>query len=607
MEIDADVKSITKLEDYFFIVPDYQREFVWKPEEQVDRFIIDITNEYDPHNNHDQRSYFIGSIILVKNGEKFNVIDGQQRLTTIIISLIAFRDLLDSHKKEDLNQKTNEYLSNLKNLISKFDVGSDKNQIRLELQYEESKDFLDKLINKEKFEDQKTPSIIKMEGAYEHIKNQFSAYLEESLESLIQFIRFFLTKIELVVIETKDLGSALKIFETINQRGVGLNAMDLFKNLLFSQVNEEHFQQIKELWKNITANLQKCNEDGNPLRFLRYFLMARYYNGILREDDIYKWIISDDGREKTEYDERPLDLAKEIEKSSRLYAGFVQSTELLNDGSYYPSITNIGYINKYKSRQHIILLLALNQNTDKEVIEYLAKQIESFFFYSISLKIQAKDNERLFVSWASKLRGKSNIDEINDIVKGSMLPYLKKKLKDFTPTFHYIHDYNYKPLYRLRFILGKLENTIRQKAGYPVHGHRFINNLHVEHIFPQTPKNGVLPDQFDNEEEYKEYVHRLGNITLIEGRINQAVNNFNELDNNWFESKQGEYSNSALLISALLNDQYTMGKDTALNRFKKEVSYEFKVWDKDSIEKRQEMLYQLVLDTWKINGKRIDE
>ncbi len=81
MEINAAVHSISKLKDYFFLVPDYQREYVWKVDDQVEQFLEDIDNEYDSRKI-DQKSYFIGSIIIVKNAGKYDVIDGQQRLTT---------------------------------------------------------------------------------------------------------------------------------------------------------------------------------------------------------------------------------------------------------------------------------------------------------------------------------------------------------------------------------------------------------------------------------------------------------------------------------------------------------------------------------------------
>ncbi len=72
--------------------------------------------------------------------------------------------------------------------------------------------------------------------------------------------------------------------------------MDLVKNLLFRQANESQFSTIKETWKNINEALLRCGEHENPLRFLRYFMMARYHNGILREDDIYNWIITKAGK-----------------------------------------------------------------------------------------------------------------------------------------------------------------------------------------------------------------------------------------------------------------------------------------------------------------------
>ncbi len=75
MKIDAQVKSIEKLKDYFFLVPDYQREYVWKADDQVEQFLRYIDNEYD-ENAEQQESYFIGSIIIVKNKNKYDVIDG---------------------------------------------------------------------------------------------------------------------------------------------------------------------------------------------------------------------------------------------------------------------------------------------------------------------------------------------------------------------------------------------------------------------------------------------------------------------------------------------------------------------------------------------------
>lgn len=351
MKIDAKVQAISKLKDYFFLVPDYQREYVWTPDDEVEQFLIDIENEYIPKAN-EQRTYFLGSIIIVNNGTCFDVVDGQQRLTTIMLSLCAFRDLL---KEKVLNSAQKNYLQTIENLLYNFDIESGETRVRLELQYEESYDYLTTLIQGQSYDGTQSPSISRMQDAYMKIRQHLRMY--DDTDVLIDFIKYFLTRIELVVIESQDLSSALKIFETINQRGVGLNAMDLVKNLLFCHAKESDFAKIKDIWKEIIQHLQDCHEDQNPLRFLRYFLVARYYNGILREDDIYKWIISPKGKQVTGYETHPVEFAKEISCISKRYSDLVKATELQQDGGEYPHVTNIGFINKYKSRQHLILLL----------------------------------------------------------------------------------------------------------------------------------------------------------------------------------------------------------------------------------------------------------
>ena len=132
MEIKAQVHNIVKLKDYFFIVPDYQREYVWKVDDQVEQFLVDIDNEFEPCAKQ-QSSYFIGSIIVVKNDKKYDVIDGQQRLTTIVLTMCAFRDVM---KGLTLDEHQAQYLKVISEWLSTFDVAAGNVQLRLELQYE---------------------------------------------------------------------------------------------------------------------------------------------------------------------------------------------------------------------------------------------------------------------------------------------------------------------------------------------------------------------------------------------------------------------------------------------------------------------------------------
>ncbi|MBK5944755.1 DUF262 domain-containing protein [Halorhodospira halophila] len=603
MHIDAKVHSIQELKDFYFVVPDYQREYVWEADDQVEQFLSDIDNEYEP-GTHDQPAYFLGSIIIVNREGKFDVIDGQQRLTTIVLSLCVMRDLMKGLK---LDQRQSNYLKTIQEWLSHFDIKTDGTQVRLELQYEESRDYLARLIMGQHYNGEETASIRRMSEAYRRVNDHFCQYLDKGLNELTNYARYLLTSIEMVVIKSENLSSALKIFETINQRGVGLNAMDLVKNLLFSEARESDFSAIKETWQRIVKNLESCRDGDKPLRFLKYFLVGRYHRGVLREDEIYKWIISTTGKSALNYQSEPLNLAREMERLSERYARLVNATEDFSNNSAYPSVSNIGFINKYGSRQHLVLLLALPQGSSDQLLDYLASQIESFFFFSNAIGIQGRENERLFARWAAELRQAKDRAAIDEVVRSRMLQYLKDRLPEFRGRFTTLNHTAFNPLYRQRFILGRMENTIRQQAGMSQHGNNFIQSLQVEHIFPQTPHNDVIPPEFEDMEAYQLAVAKLGNVTLLEGMINQAVNNFNDLESNWFCAKQAEYVKSNVIMTNMLDPKYQIGKNTGLNRVREKIGYFFESWSRESIEIRQRVLMELAFETWTLSGERVDK
>ena len=134
---------------------------------------------------------------------------------------------------------------------------------------------------------------------------------------LKKFVVFLLNKTSFIRIETYDITDALKIFETINQRGKGLDPMDLLKNMVFRQVERTKFKELNMNWKSITNSLESIDE--KPLRFLRYFIMANYdtskeKDGILREDQIYSWLSNNN--HQCHYQEAPFQF---VQKMKLLY------------------------------------------------------------------------------------------------------------------------------------------------------------------------------------------------------------------------------------------------------------------------------------------------
>lgn len=494
-------------------------------------------------------------------------------------------------------------------MLYKYSLATNTEQVRLELQYEESRDILSHIIKlsvngeefpKNYFLNNSTTSVTNILLAYTHITTYYHTIIQDDLNSALAEIHYFLSKVEIVMIETEELGNALKIFETINQRGAGLNAMDLTKNLLFINSDSTEFGQIKEIWKKNSEVLKECKEDDKPMRFMRYFFMARYTSDVITEDRIYRWLTSADGVKSVGYDSTPIDFAKELLVLAKRYARLVSATDKYDVN--LPSVYNIGLINKTSTRQHLILLLALHQDVSDSVLEFLAKQLENYFFYTVCLKIQAKTHEKFFARVAQKLRGKKTIEEVKPIIEDTLGRFVAEKIGDFKQIFPTIKTHLFKPDYRLRYVFGKMDMYISRLCGLPCPNNiASYSQYQIEHILPQTPKDDFLGEWMDAV-EYKKDLDSLGNVTLLEGLINKAVNKFNDLSSDWFNKKQREYYNSVLPITRLLSSNYLIGNNTALNRYRQSSGYEFDRWDKQSIVKRQQLLCQLALQIWKFDS-----
>ncbi|MHB8261843.1 MAG: DUF262 domain-containing protein [Bacteroidia bacterium] len=604
MKIDAEVKQVKSLKDYFFLVPDYQREYVWENDDHVARFLQDIYDEFDP-NSDTQTNYFIGSTIIVESSTKgyYDVIDGQQRLTTIIITLCCMRASLSKLKLDEEHLEEAEEKEQLLRIISEllfeYNIQKRKKNVRLELQYAESKDYIVKLIEEKEYTDEVTSSISRMINAKSTI-SEFLQDLENNNQStLMNFIRYFLLNVEMVIIQPDDIGSALTIFETINERGVGLDAMDLLKNLLFKNASENEFKVIKEIWKEIVTNLQNCGEGDKPLRFLRYFFIARYHDGVIREEEIYKWVISRVGKQKIKYETDPVKFAKEIRSASEKYKSFIEATRIGEADLNYPNLTGIAYLTK-GARQPFILLLALKDSLPNSAIKILARNIESLMFYYAMNKVLTKYYESLFAELAVKIRSLKNITELKVFIESEFAKVVNKQKESFEAGFEYRNQGDIQPQYRIKYIFGKIDEYARSNSNLPSNPLSFYQSHQLEHILPQTGVNipkEIYPEEYD----YPNNVYKIGNLTLLEGPLNGIINHANDLSTEeWFSTKANAYKQSSIVLTRSFTEN-PLGQNTAYNRFVSTNLKHFGTWNKEKIKERQQMLKKLMVNTWSVD------
>ncbi|MDZ8052826.1 MAG: DUF262 domain-containing protein [Aulosira sp. ZfuVER01] len=364
----------------FYVVRDYQREYVWE-EKQVGELLEDVYKQYSDNKSGSDWEYFIGSIIVCDSQGVYELIDGQQRMTTTYLIFCAIRDYREQIKPQ-------EPLDSLKVLIASSHVdqnGNERFRDRVELQYEDSRGVLEKIARKNDINDIKdTSSVKKIKKAYQvaldFFKKEFGED-ESAVQEVKQFYACFIKNVKLVRVETKSRSHALTVFATINNRGVGLNAMDLLKNLMFMQLDAQDFDKLKKQWKEMVDILFKAQE--KPLRFLRYFIMARYdAEKRIREDRIYDWFI--ENKKICKYEEKPFEFINELVKSATAFFHFKNGRDASGEVNRF--LLNISY---FSTTQHLMLLLAA-QNLSIELFTELCKQIESFLFVYIITRVLAR-------------------------------------------------------------------------------------------------------------------------------------------------------------------------------------------------------------------------
>jgi hypothetical protein len=594
LNIESKDLSIEDLYKDFYVVPDFQREFVWE-RAQVEKLLQDVHDEFYDEEGQLIKGpeYFLGSIVVCRAEDgTFNLIDGQQRMTTIYLVLCAIRDLLRELKETD-----NSTLMSQIAFASIDEVGDEVFRHRLDLQYDDSKGILKMIVDEpDKIDTTNltTTSVKRIHTAYQDIYEFLRVNCDFSPKKLKLFYATFTKRVKLIRIITPTLTNALKVFETINDRGVGLNAMDLLKNLLFMKTTSSEYPTLKQRWEDLIKILDGCGE--KPLRFLRYFIMAHFEMDTkkpLREDEIYGWFTKNS--KVAGLDTAPLEFLKNLIQCASAWANFLGAKDV--SGAINPYLKNLTLLSG-AARQHFVLLLA-GRHLNPSSFSKLCRAIENLFFCYIITREPTRTFERNFAIWSSGLRKVKMETELDRFIEKRFTSDLRRRRAAFDFAFQELTQSRIQQ-YRMRYILAKLTQYIEQNAwNNPAHSsldQYIASTVEVEHILPQHPKAEVL-ENFDKKDQYDDYVEMLGNLTLLEKTINTSVSN--EL----FEQKRPGYLNSGYLLTRSLAEKPSVGVNTQLNRAVASL-IDFDHWDSETIEQRQAMLADLAGLVWDMPGRQ---
>lgn len=271
-----------------FSVPIHQRNYSWAIE-QVEQLLVDIEAAFTNNSN----DYFIGLVVLRGPQDGiWEVLDGQQRLTTVTMIYSAIRYWLKERGFDgDASQIETEYLG-VRQLGGAFSTRIHLNSINHST-FEKFVITVCPTADLIKERDQlgrKTSNFLLLDAAIhcrqwtENFAKTVASTRDGSAKALFSLSRFLETRVQVVSVDVATDADAYVLFESLNNRGADLSALDLVKNYIFSIAIPGDLTYLEALWDRLT----ELTEDTDADDFLKFFWTARF--GIIQKSDLFRRI-----------------------------------------------------------------------------------------------------------------------------------------------------------------------------------------------------------------------------------------------------------------------------------------------------------------------------
>ncbi|PWT83042.1 MAG: hypothetical protein C5B58_07165 [Acidobacteria bacterium] len=540
-------------------VPPNQRSYAWEAP-HVQTLLQDLSNAIASEST----TYFLGTIVLTRSDDRFEVADGQQRLATTAILISAIRDHLFSggaNEREAAHKYTQNYLL-------EFDELSGEHQPKLTLNTEDNDFFVkNALLPLDSPERDKAkvrhPSHERIAEAIrlcrKHVSNIIAPYAKaDQPKRLYEWIAFLREGAKIIEIKVPDQFNAYTLFETLNDRGLRASQADILKNFLFGKA-QDRLNEVVTKWSAMTTIIETVADDELLLTFLRHNWIS--YNGPTIEKELASAI-----REQIIGRQQAVDLAISLATNSVDYAGLFSPLE--HSGwptfdkktrGYLYVISNILQIEQIRP----LLLSVIRHFSPGEA----TKAFAAFVGWSVRFLI-AGGGSGGALDRHYGLRAKEVAEgtvtkavELNDRMKG-----LLRTDAEFKEAFRAARvSKTILARYYLRALELRANGVHDPDLGGVLED---TTQFNLEHVIPLNPGGAWgLP-----EEVAQSYAKRLGNMTLLDPAENCDVGN------KGLKAKQLVYGQSSLLLT-------------------KEIASAAS-WGPAEIDQRQEKLAELALEIW---------
>ena len=545
-----------------YCVPRFQRDYSWGADEWDDLWqdLVSLFGEApDP-------AHYMGYLVLQSaDNRAFDIIDGQQRMTTLSLLMLAavarLTDLAASDDPADPQRRRAEQLRS--NYIGYLDPVSLVPRSKLELNRHNDRFYQHYLVSLERLPQRGLNASERLlRRAFLWFKDRLKERSGGDGESVARFVDGVADKLFFTIITVTDELNAFKVFETLNARGVRLSATDLLKNHLFSVVSrdnrhESEINALEDRWESVVGLL---GSERFP-EFLRVFWNSR--NRLVRKTDLFKTL-----RREVSDRSSVFQLIRDMDRAARVYSALRRPEDDLWTAAERESLAQLQMFNV---RQPLALLLAAFERfgeSDRAGFGRFLRAIAVVSFrYNVIGGRQSNEQEVVYNRIACGL----SVGEIGSVQAAiARLRPVYPEDEEFRAAFveKELRTSNSRNNRVVRFILFALE---AQLSGQ--HFDFESAKYGIEHVLPENPNDGW--DQFD-EQQREAATYRLGNMTLLATTANR------DLGNSGYAEKCSAYQESDFAITRKLAE-------------------DFDTWTVEKLRSRQGWMAKQATSIWRID------
>jgi uncharacterized protein with ParB-like and HNH nuclease domain len=580
--------------NYQYAVPLFQRRYVWNEEDQWEPLWKDVQRVAERYLREQFRPHFMGAVvfeqmsIIIGMVNQWQIIDGQQRLTTLQLLIAAARDAARTCGAEASDQADafdlltrNPMIKDLSSATS-FKVWPsehDRESYRSAMRAgspQSVRDACEAL--------RRQPLGHEIPDAYVYFHDRIEAWLAEPgeltpLDRLNALQNAIFNGLQLVVIDLDQVDDAQVIFETLNTRGAVLLAADLVKNYLLHMATDERLdveQVYRKHWETFDTDdfwRQKVSQ-GRLFRmrtdvFLQHYLVLQLSEEVASNNLFasYQDYVSMDGKRGAE------DYLVSLRHFGDIYQAFFSDKLSAGEIQFFRRLERMEVSTVFPFLLH--LYDQLPKASDTGLRRVVLEDIESFLVRRQVCGLTTKNYNKLFIDLISSVR--SSTESLPQAVRRFLLSNTGDSERwpddsEFGQAWRTVPVYRTLSRGRLRMILEALELGVRTKKHekQPVPA-----RLSIEHLLPQAwQANWPLPaDKVDAKEERDALLHTIGNLTLLTDSLNPDVSN-----SGWSKKRP------KILKYSLL----------ALNHYFADMAE----WDEQAIRDRSNSLFEAALKIW---------